>query len=748
MTSYLNFIVSFFLAHSLLAVSASERISSKVDELCNTNKKEEPDSVWVLKKQAYSVRIIKHGFRYSILKADGTTLLQAHNTSGLVLLNSNVVDSRLISQSDNEAKFTVINDIGIRAEVKLYLYDNYFKISVNYIGATAISGSIIARTQGLAPAYGLADNAAFHEPYTTEVSGFTDRQFGAKSILAKEARLISNFVIFPKQGLACINIEPDKKIIKISNTDLSQGSFNVTSMPTMYYFIGAVKQIYADYLQVRNKEGYKVYLPKYPWFGVGWEAWGALEWNTNFKTVSDDVDHYLAAGFPLSWMVVGSGFWPNAEPKYAATTSFGAWDPVKYPDPKGFIDYFHKKGLKFMLGLRIAFIPNGLYTNEGVANGYFLKKDGIPYLFKTAFPKTDCYFLDAANPAAVSWYDNLCKKWEAAGVDGFKEDLYGYETRDFKDNKLDAVNRALMNRGVYVMGRNGYIGSPMDLHRYNDFNYPEDQDRGPVNGLSFAYSGFPYVYPDVVGGTRLGKLEGKQKDKAKIYLMRAAQYAAVNPSMSFGYGPWNFNDEQVLAVCRSAAQLHERLHPYIYSAAVKTYLTGFPYSMTPLPLAYPTDSATYYRENAKVRGYQWLLGEALLAAPMYGDDYEESTTRDIYLPAGKWIDYDSGKMYEGQTLLTNFKIPVDKTPLFVGGTGLVIEKIDGKLIARVYPVGFKGETVFYDQDGKTKSVFSIEIHNDRSPIITNTSTGKRVTPHHRKHAHEFVFVPGHNYKIE
>ncbi len=742
--TFVCFFQSIQLSTPLMAMDVPKGILHKTGEQFNAK-----DSIWVLKKRNYSIRIAKQGFRYSILKPDGSMLLKAHAASGLVLLNSDVVDSWLISQNENEAKFTVVNDIGIQAAVHIFLYGNYFKIAIDQMGTTPISGSIIARTQGLAPAYGLGDNAAFREPRTTEVSGFTDRQFGAKSIQAKEARLISNFVIFPKQGVACINMEPDKKIIKISAKDVSQGSFNVFSMPAMYYFIGDTKQIYADYLRVRNDEGYKVYLPKYAWFGVGWEAWGALEWNTNFKTITEDVDRYIATGFPLSWMVVGSGFWPNDTPKLVATTSFGAWDPIKYPDPKGFIDHFHQKGLKFILGLRIAFIPNGLYTNEGVANGYFLKKDGVPYLFKTAFPKTDCYFLDASNPAAVNWYDNLCKKWEAAGVDGFKEDLYGYETRDFKDNKLDPVNRALMNRGVYIMGRNGYLGSPMDIHRYNDFNYPEDQDRGPVNGLSFAYSGFPYVYPDIVGGTRLGKLEGsKEQERAKIYLMRSAQYAAVNPAMSFGYGPWNLKDEQVLAVCRSAAQLHERLHPYIYSAVVKTHLTGFPYSMTPLPLAFPTDTATYYRENAKVRGYQWLLGEALLATPLYGNDYSENTTRDIYLPAGKWVDYDSGKVYEGQTLLKNFTIPVDKTPLFVGGTGLVIEKIDGKLMGRIYPIGFKGETVFYSEDGKTKSDFSINIRNDKLPVIIDTSTGKRIKSAYKRYAYEFEFVPGRHYKIE
>jgi alpha-glucosidase (family GH31 glycosyl hydrolase) len=298
------------------------------------------------------------------------------------------------------------------------------------------------------------------------------------------------------------------------------------------------------------------------------------------------------------------------------------------------------------------------------------------------------------------------------------------------------------------MGRNGYVGSPMDLHRYNDFNIPENQDRGPVNGFSFAYSGFPYVYPDVIGGTGLtNKVYINQKERVKNYLMREAQYAAVNPSMSFGYGPWNLNDEQVLTVCRDAAKLHDRLHAYIYSAAVKTHLTGFPYTMTPLSLAYPTDSATYYRENAKVRGYQWMLGEALLAIPLYGDDYNKSTSRDVYLPAGKWIDYDNGKVYEGKTMLKGFSIPVEKTPLFVGGTGFVAEKVNGKLLGRIYPVGFEGETEFYDQDGKTRSTILIKIKSAKAPVITDTTTGKRIKSEYKRFAHQFEFIPGHNYTM-
>ena len=708
------------------------------------------DTTWTIRKQHYSISIAKSGFRYSILKPNGKVLLPAHLKSGLVLLNADVVDSRLISLDTMQARFIVTNDIGVEATVLFTLYSDYFKMDVRYLGEHPLKGTIVARTRGLSPAFGLADNAAFRKPYSTEVSGFNDNYFGAKSPKANESRLISNFIIFPKQGLACINLEPHKKIIKITSAELKQGSYHATEMPALYYFIGSPKQIFSDYLRVRNEEGYKVYLPKFDWFGVGWEAFGALGWNTNYNTVKQDVDHYLNSGFPINWMVVGSGFWPNDDPRYFATTSFGFWDKTRYPDPESFIDNFHQKGLKFIIGLRIAFIPNGPFTNEGIGKGYFLKKDGTARLFKVGFPKTDCYFLDAFNSKAVEWYVALCNKWEKVGVDGYKEDLYGYETAGFPDDKLNPVNASLMDKGVYVMGRNGYVGSAMDIHRYNDFNYNQNQDRGPVNGLAFAYSGFPYVYPDIIGGTGLMNKRFGEIDKHKLgkYLMREAQYAAVNPSMSFGYGPWKLDNKEVVKVCLSAAQLHDRLHSYIYSAAVKTFLSGFPYTMTPLPLAYPADSATYYRENDTVRGYQWLIGDALMAIPLYGNDYNQSNTRNIYLPAGKWIDYDNGNVYQGPSLVQNFNIPVDKTPLLVGGTGFVVEKIDGKLYGRIYPVEFKGETVFYDKDAKTKSLLFIEGPFDKVTTIKDETTGKQVPMEYKRFAFQFRFTPGHNYIVK
>jgi len=52
---------------------------------------------------------------------------------------------------------------------------------------------------------------------------------------------------------------------------------------------------------------------------------------------------------------------------------------------------------------------------------------------------------------------------------------------------------------------------------------------------------------------------------------------------------------------------------------------------------FPADPACWTIED------QYLLGADLLVAPLF----EEAEERDVYLPEGKWIDYQTGEIYEG-----------------------------------------------------------------------------------------------------
>jgi alpha-glucosidase (family GH31 glycosyl hydrolase) len=198
-------------------------------------------------------------------------------------------------------------------------------------------------------------------------------------------------------------------------------------------------------------------------------------------------------------------------------------------------------------------------------------------------------------------------------------------------------------------------------------------------------------------------------------------------------------------VMLESTQLHARLHPYIYSAAMQTHRTGFPFTMTPLPLAFPDDPAVYTLENTTRRGYQWLIGDALMAIPLYGDDYATANTRDVYLPRGRWIDYDTGTAYEGPTTLSAHAIPVTRNPLLVGGTGVVVEERQGRLVARIYPVTSKASTTFHHRDGRETAV-RVEVESWRQPVAV-TGGGASIEAVHDGVALTFPIEPGASYVV-
>lgn len=693
----------------------------------------------------------KAGFRYGFQRTSGEVLVPPHPISGLVAGSPErlVVASRTAFVGEREGiySFEVTLEDSSTLFVRLKLSSEQAHFQIENSNGTPIAMAL--RTAGVSPGYGLGDNLihwlrsrAEGPAYTTDITGFEDDDFRAGGHIR---RMSSNFAIYPTQRFAVLNIDPRSKMVRSTSDEILQGSRATTKIENLYYFFGSPQVIYKNFLAVRNTSGYPVMKPKYPFYGVGWEAWGALAWRTREETVKADIDEYLDRGYPLSWMVVGSGFWPHSEKRLEATTSFGLWDTALYPDPEGFKDYFRKKGIKFFTGLRIAFITDGPFSQEGVENDYFLKENGAPKVFEIDFPNTPVYLLNVHKEEAVQWYVSLCDRW---GVDGFKEDLYGYTDYVLPDDKINPVNEALMDKGYHIMLRNTYLASPGELHRINDFNYGENQDRGPINSLALAYSGFPMTYMDIIGGLFGGQdIDGDVSPRIKTYMMRNARIAALHSSMSMGKGPWHFSDEKVSAVVLASARLHDRLHPYFYSQAMRFHTDGFPWPMAPLALAFPDDPQVHYYENSDDRMYQWMIGDALLAYPLYGDDYDQATSRNVYLPQGRWVDYDTGQQYQGPLMLEDFEIPVEKTPLFVGGTGIVVEKVEGRLVARVYPVTDQGSTIYYGTDGETISTISIEGPDWQHVTVWDATEDKKIAHQKVRHAFEFELIPGHDYTI-
>lgn len=74
---------------------------------------------------------------------------------------------------------------------------------------------------------------------------------------------------------------------------------------------------------------------------------------------------------------------------------------------------------------------------------------------------------------------------------------------------------------------------------------------------------------------------------------------------------------------------------------------------------------------------------------MFGNDFETAESRDVYLPAGRGIDYESGTVYEGPITLEDFPIPRTRIPVFIGGKVVIVGKstdVPNALDAEVFPV--------------------------------------------------------------
>lgn len=149
-----------------------------------------------------------------------------------------------------------------------------------------------------------------------------------------------------------------------------------------------------------------------------------------------------------------------------------------------------------------------------------------------------------------------------------------------------------------------------------------------------------------------------------------------------------------------------------------------------------------------------MLGPSLLATPLYGNDYRTAESRDVYLPAGRWMDYDTGEILEGPKTLKNYKLPPGKTPLFVGGKGVVVERDleQNGLVAVVYPVAPENSTyLFTHPDGSSRTQITISFDGTKSLAsgVIDLTTGGAVDLKRDPitKAVSFPIKSGHDYEV-
>jgi len=267
-----------------------------------------------------------------------------------------------------------------------------------------------------------------------------------------------------------------------------------------------------------------------------------------------------------------------------------------------------------------------------------------------------------------------------------------------------------------------------------------------VMAIAHAAGGQPNFYPDIIGGRPISVWD----DGKRRYLTRNAMLGAVSPSMSFGNAPWAMQRADYEAAVLKAAQWHEKYLPDIHSAALDAHETGYPSTATPLPIAYPDDPATYELGNRSNKQYELMLGPSLLVHPLFGSDYVTATTRDVYLPEGKWVDLEDGTVHHGPTTLTGQPVGIDEVPAFVGGKGVLVSGDTSGLRAEVFPIATGGSTYTHRTATLTSTIRNDNTGWDLSALqVLDTTTDRPVAfdTDPVTGAIDFALQPGHDYRL-
>ena len=185
--------------------------------------------------------------------------------------------------------------------------------------------------------------------------------------------------------------------------------------------------------------------------------------------------------------------------------------------------------------------------------------------------------------------------------------------------------------------------------------------------------------------------------------------------------PW-FMDDETEETIRFYSNLRSSLIPYIYTMAHKAYATGLPI-MRPLPLMFEDTTKFDQTNNA------YMLGDSF---------YVGAFDMNLKLPEGKWIDYFTGDIYEGDI---TYEIPKGKGgALFVKSGSVVVTMKPQKYvlekqhdyIIKVYP-GCDASFALFEDDGFTydyeKGIYAetvIETKNSTEngfDLVINPRTG-------------------------
>lgn len=316
----------------------------------------------------------------------------------------------------------------------------------------------------------------------------------------------------------------------------------------------------------------------------------------------------------------------------------------RFQNPQQMLKDLKSQGFHVCLWQLPYFTPKNRYFPELIKKDMYVKNGNgeLPY---------EDVVLDFSNPETVNWYQNKLAGLLNIGVSAIKVDfgeaaplngIYAsgksgwYEHNLYPvryDMAVSEITKKLHNENI-MWARAAWAGSQRyPLHWGGDAATTNTGMLGTLRaGLSFGLSGFSFWSHDMGGFVKSTPEDLYCRWLPFGFLTSHTRAHGAPPTE-----PWLYDSKRVQDVFRKSAEMKYRLMPYVYAQAKECTEKGLP-MLRALFVEFPDDPGAWKVDD------EYLFGSQILVAPLLESGI---TGRTVYLPEGKWIDYQTEKVYEG-----------------------------------------------------------------------------------------------------
>lgn len=316
----------------------------------------------------------------------------------------------------------------------------------------------------------------------------------------------------------------------------------------------------------------------------------------------------------------------------------------RFQNPQQMLKDLRSQGFHVCLWQLPYFTPKNRYFSELIEKDMYVKNGNgeLPY---------EDVVLDFSNPETVKWYQDKLAGLLNIGVSAIKVDfgeaaplngIYAsgksgwYEHNLYPvryDMAVSEITKKLHNENI-MWARAAWAGSQRyPLHWGGDAATTNTGLLGTLRaGLSFGLSGFSFWSHDMGGFVKSTPEDLYCRWIPFGFLTSHTRAHGAPPTE-----PWLYDSKRVQDVFRKSAEMKYRLMPYVYAQARECTEKGLP-MLRALFVEFPDDPGAWKVDD------EYLFGSQILVAPLLESGM---TGRTVYLPEGKWIDYQTEKVYEG-----------------------------------------------------------------------------------------------------